>query len=347
MTLTSPVARELAHARREGWPLSVVSVSVPPGRGSSRQLAKLAQELVPSLRRSDVIVRALSDRLVVVMPRVRAGGASAVLARALAGHEGIVLIGIATFPEHGLTWGALKEAAQLREQPWAPVSRSRGGGPAEPIAPERERALSEAPAAAGEDESDRTAVLFELRSLGDGLRRVSDLAAVALAAPVVLPVVALCALAVKLDSPGPAFVRIERVGRDRRPLGLMKLRSMTADAEARKEALRHMNTLAWPDFKIVDDPRITRLGHVLRKYSLDELPQLLHVVRGDMTLVGPRPCSVSLVDYEPGRANASRSRQASPGAGRRRPVAARTSPHAAGSTSFRGVRPRRAIALDD
>ena len=79
----------------------------------------------------------------------------------------------------------------------------------------------------------------------------------------------------------------------------MKLRSMTADAEARKEALRHMNTLAWPDFKIADDPRITRVGRVLRKYSLDELPQLLNVVRGEMTLVGPRPCSVRLVDYEP------------------------------------------------
>jgi lipopolysaccharide/colanic/teichoic acid biosynthesis glycosyltransferase len=299
MTLMSPVARELAHARREGWPLSVVSTSVPPGRGSSRRLAKLAQELVPSLRRSDVIVRALNDRLVVVMPRVRAGGASAVLARALAGHEGTVLIGIAAFPEDGLTWTALKEAAQLREQPWAPVSRSGGGGPADPLAPERERAVSEAPAATGKDEADRAAVLFELRSAGDGLRRVSDLAAVALAAPVVLPVIALCALAVKLDSPGPAFVRIKRVGRDGRPFGLMKLRSMTADAEARKEALRHMNTLAWPDFKIADDPRITRVGRVLRKYSLDELPQLMNVVRGEMTLVGPRPCSVRLVDYEP------------------------------------------------
>jgi lipopolysaccharide/colanic/teichoic acid biosynthesis glycosyltransferase len=299
MTLTSPVTRELAHARREGWPLSVVSISVPPGRGSSRRLAKLAQGLVPSLRRSDVIVRALSDRLVVVMPRIRARGAIAVLARALAGHDETVRLGIAAFPEDGLTWGALKEAAQQREQPWAPGSRSGGGGPAEPLAPERGHAASGVPESAGKDESDRAPVLFEHRSPADGLRRASDLFAVVLAAPVVLPVVALCALAVKLDSRGPAFVRIERVGRDGRPFGLMKLRSMTADAEARKEALRHMNTLAWPDFKIADDPRITRVGRVLRKYSLDELPQLLNVLRGDMTLVGPRPCSVRLVDYEP------------------------------------------------
>jgi lipopolysaccharide/colanic/teichoic acid biosynthesis glycosyltransferase len=119
-----------------------------------------------------------------------------------------------------------------------------------------------------------------------------------LMAPIVLPVVALLAIAVKLDSPGPAFVRINRLGRDGRPFGLLKLRSMTRNAERMKETLRHLNTMAWPDFKIADDPRVTRLGRVLRKYSLDELPQLYNVLRGEMTLVGPRPCSVKLADYD-------------------------------------------------
>jgi lipopolysaccharide/colanic/teichoic acid biosynthesis glycosyltransferase len=93
-------------------------------------------------------------------------------------------------------------------------------------------------------------------------------------------------------------VRIKRLGRDGRPFGLLKLRSMTRDADRMKEALRHLNTMAWPDFKIADDPRVTRLGRVLRKYSLDELPQLYNVLRGEMTLVGPRPCSVKLADYD-------------------------------------------------
>ena len=93
-------------------------------------------------------------------------------------------------------------------------------------------------------------------------------------------------------------MRITRLGRDGRPFGLLKLRSMSRDAERMKEALRHLNTMAWPDFKIADDPRVTRLGRVLRKYSLDELPQLYNVLRGEMTLVGPRPCSVKLADYD-------------------------------------------------
>jgi lipopolysaccharide/colanic/teichoic acid biosynthesis glycosyltransferase len=65
-----------------------------------------------------------------------------------------------------------------------------------------------------------------------------------------------------------------------------------------KEGLRHLNTLAWPDFKIAEDPRVTRTGRWLRKYSLDELPQLYNVLRGEMTLIGPRPCSVKVADYE-------------------------------------------------
>jgi lipopolysaccharide/colanic/teichoic acid biosynthesis glycosyltransferase len=73
---------------------------------------------------------------------------------------------------------------------------------------------------------------------------------------------------------------------------------MRRDAEQMKEALRHLNTLPWPDFKIENDPRVTRVGRWLRKYSLDELPQLYNVLRGEMTLIGPRPCSVRLDHYE-------------------------------------------------
>jgi lipopolysaccharide/colanic/teichoic acid biosynthesis glycosyltransferase len=145
---------------------------------------------------------------------------------------------------------------------------------------------------------DQLAVLVETRPISRHARRAMDLLVVALASPIVVPVLALLALAVRLDSPGPAFVRITRLGRDGRPFGVLKLRSMTRDAERMKETLRHLNSLPWPDFKIADDPRVTRTGRWLRKYSLDEVPQLYNVLCGEMTLIGPRPCSVKLSDYE-------------------------------------------------
>lgn len=145
---------------------------------------------------------------------------------------------------------------------------------------------------------DRPPVIVETRGATGGLRRIVDLAIVALAAPIALALIALLALTVKLDSPGPVFVRIQRLGRDGRPFGLLKLRSMTRDAAQLKESLQHLNILPWPDFKLVEDPRVTRAGRWLRRYSLDELPQLYNLLRGDMTLIGPRPCSVKLADYE-------------------------------------------------
>jgi len=103
------------------------------------------------------------------------------------------------------------------------------------------------------------------------------------------PLLVVLALAVRLTSPGPAFFRQERCGRDGSTFLLWKLRTMTADAEARKQELMHLNEHDGILFKIRADPRITPLGRRLRAWSLDELPQLVNVVRGQMSLVGPRP----------------------------------------------------------
>jgi lipopolysaccharide/colanic/teichoic acid biosynthesis glycosyltransferase len=116
--------------------------------------------------------------------------------------------------------------------------------------------------------------------------------------PIVLPLVALLAILIKLDTPGPVLVQVERVGRGGRRFKLLKLRSMVSDAEARRVAVAHLNTLPWPDFKIENDPRITRTGKWMRRYSLDELPQLWNIARGQMTFMGPRPCSISVSDYQ-------------------------------------------------
>ncbi len=97
------------------------------------------------------------------------------------------------------------------------------------------------------------------------------------------------ALSIRLDSKGPILFRQIRVGRDGSHFRIFKFRSMVADAEAQKEVLRSRNEAGRGLFKITDDPRITRVGGFLRRKSLDELPQLFNVLRGEMSLVGPRP----------------------------------------------------------
>ncbi len=103
------------------------------------------------------------------------------------------------------------------------------------------------------------------------------------------PVLLAIAVAVKLSSPGPVLFRQTRVGKEGREFSMLKFRSMVVDAEARLAELRAANQADGPLFKMDRDPRITRVGHILRKHSLDELPQLLNVLRGEMALVGPRP----------------------------------------------------------
>jgi lipopolysaccharide/colanic/teichoic acid biosynthesis glycosyltransferase len=122
-------------------------------------------------------------------------------------------------------------------------------------------------------------------------KRVMDLLVCLLSAPLILPLIAIIAVIVKFDSPGPVFFHQWRTGKHGRRFRMHKFRTMISDAEARKAEYAHLNELAWPDFKIRDDPRVTRVGRILRRLSLDELPQLLNVLKGEMSLVGPRPTS--------------------------------------------------------
>ena len=133
-----------------------------------------------------------------------------------------------------------------------------------------------------------------------GGKRLLDLAGASVAMLLALPVLALAALAIRLDSPGPAFHRAVRVGRNGRKFTFLKLRSMRVGAEELRGLLIHRNIVEGPAFKLHDDPRVTRVGRLLRKTSLDELPQLLHVLAGQMSLVGPRPPFPEEVErYEP------------------------------------------------
>jgi lipopolysaccharide/colanic/teichoic acid biosynthesis glycosyltransferase len=129
-------------------------------------------------------------------------------------------------------------------------------------------------------------------------KRLFDLAVCVLLLPVVLPLLVLCALAIRFDSPGPIFIAQERTGRDGTPFRMLKFRTMVRNAAELKAQLAHLNVLPPPDFKIPQDPRITRVGKFLRQTSLDELPQLLNVLWGDMSLVGPRPTSFAPSTYQ-------------------------------------------------
>jgi exopolysaccharide biosynthesis polyprenyl glycosylphosphotransferase len=124
------------------------------------------------------------------------------------------------------------------------------------------------------------------------LKRFFDLSLTLLALPFFLPIFGLIAITIKLDDGGPVFFVQQRVGLKKRLFPLFKFRTMHINAEAMLKDIEHLNEAEGPNFKIVNDPRITRVGHFLRRTSLDELPQLINVLRGEMSLVGPRPMSI-------------------------------------------------------
>jgi exopolysaccharide biosynthesis polyprenyl glycosylphosphotransferase len=125
--------------------------------------------------------------------------------------------------------------------------------------------------------------------LGLLVKRTLDVVAALAGLLLLSPLLAVIAMAIKLDSSGPVFYRSPRVGKKARKFTCYKFRSMVSNADALKGALRHLNERHGPTFKISHDPRLTRLGGLLRQFSLDELPQFWNVLQGDMSLVGPRP----------------------------------------------------------
>jgi len=129
----------------------------------------------------------------------------------------------------------------------------------------------------------------EVPVVGLMMKRVVDILLASAALALLSPLLLLIAIAVKLDSRGPVFYSSERIGKKGRTFRCIKFRTMVPDAEKRRAEILHMNERDSVLFKVSNDPRITRVGRTLRKYSLDEIPQFFNVVRGDMSLVGPRP----------------------------------------------------------
>jgi lipopolysaccharide/colanic/teichoic acid biosynthesis glycosyltransferase len=125
-----------------------------------------------------------------------------------------------------------------------------------------------------------------------------DIVLAGFALAVISPLLIAIGLAVLISDPRTGILFCQRrTGLGGRTFTIYKFRTMRRDADAMKEALRHLSEVAWPDFRLTNDPRVTRLGRTLRRTSLDELPQLVNVLRGSMSLVGPRPTSFAASTY--------------------------------------------------
>ena len=131
------------------------------------------------------------------------------------------------------------------------------------------------------------------------IKRAFDFTAVMVTAPAWMFLVGALSFLIKIsDWHAPVFFTQLRTGKNGQRFPIYKFRTMASNAEDLKKELMHLNELEWPDFKITNDPRITRIGNFLRRTSLDELPQLINVLQGDMTLVGPRPTSFDSDTYQ-------------------------------------------------
>jgi len=133
----------------------------------------------------------------------------------------------------------------------------------------------------------------------ESAKRAMDLALVVLSSPVWSLLLGTIAISIWLSAPGkPVLFYHLRTGKHGKRFYMYKFRTMVPNAEELKPKYAHLNELKWPDFKITNDPRVTPIGRLLRKTSMDELPQLINVLRGDMSLVGPRPTSYSSKNYK-------------------------------------------------
>jgi lipopolysaccharide/colanic/teichoic acid biosynthesis glycosyltransferase len=325
---------ELRRARRHGRSLTLVALAVVPEREGHvvprRRLTELACHVSGMVRETDIVGVHSPFRLMVLLPESPADAAAAFVNRLRQnlqpGLLEAVSAGMASFPEEQQLWDTLKAMAITRERrlaletlaDYSPphddgpgatgglvglrdpggvrsgmVSRadrpmSRGGSNVVPFIDVVDLLQIRA----------RSAAERARRSPRETAVRAVDVSVVLLSAPVVVPLLCVVAAAVKLDTPGPFLIAHTRVGRQGAPIKVLKVRTMVENAEELKAELAHLNVMPWPDFKIPDDPRVTPVGRWLRRTTLDELPQLWNVLRGELTLVGPRPCSVLADKYE-------------------------------------------------
>ena len=150
------------------------------------------------------------------------------------------------------------------------------------------------------DNYNKTINGVEKSCMYDFIKRLMDLTLSIVGIIVTLPIMIVTAVLIKLDSPGNVIYSQNRVGKDEKQFKMYKFRSMVVDAEKQKKHLAELNEMSGPMFKMKNDPRVTNIGKFIRKTSIDELPQLINVIKGEMSLVGPRPSLPKEVEkFEP------------------------------------------------
>ena len=250
--------RERARADRSGDPVAVVAFSPRCREDDEATLAALVSALVARIRSTDDVGWLDEHRICVVLPSTGMEGARKVAENACLALPDNVPTPVCTVFVY-------------------PSGPAQGEEQAPAFNPEHVAAAQSVPL---------EALLLRPMPLW---KRTLDVAGAVVGLVLLAPVFVGVAIAVRLSSPGPVLFTQRRGGRGGQPFLMYKFRTMVADAEARKKELLARNEQDGPAFKIKDDPRVTRVGRFLRKTSLDELPQLFNVLKGDMSLVGPRP----------------------------------------------------------
>lgn len=258
--------RERSRTDRTEAEFALITLQVEGASRSRGKLAQLVRSLKPRLRAADTLGWLDRNTLALVLPSTTAADAWSML-RSLPEKLGN---GAPTFQGNVYGYPSNWLTSQV---PWSQAVQPLADG-GEPVRPME---------------------LFFVSPL-PRWKRALDIVGAAVGGTLLLPLLAATALAIRIGSPGPVIFAQPRTGRGGRKFTMYKFRTMVPDAEAQKQTLMAMNEQDGPAFKITHDPRITPLGRFLRKTSIDELPQLWNVLRGEMSLVGPRPLPCSEQD---------------------------------------------------
>jgi len=290
---------ETTRSERGGHSLALVVFAVRVGNDDRFQMDPLLEAIWARKRQFDTVGRLDTNRIGVLLPYTGSTGAwifAEDVARRL-GQGGIKVFTSVSSNEGDDDSGERVESPLPRMPKAKPVvAEEHDVEPAtEPVVAEK--------AALASASSERAHAQFDMFSHFErgpsAAKRAIDVVGSAFALLMLSPVFAVTALAIKASSPGPVFFRQRRAGLLGRPFELIKFRSMYLDAEERKRELMHLNEMDGPAFKMKNDPRITPVGRWIRRLSVDEFPQFYNVLRGDMSLVGPRPPTLDeLPEYE-------------------------------------------------